>query len=352
MDHLRRGADRRQLLLERDHVRSVAIPGERGVTPRRPVRDGPAVRTCLEDGGTSDVTQRCVESSSGLDDVEPATRRVVPDTEGRCAPPIDDEPSAGGRGRPRDANDVRRTSASTTACQARRSSLMSAGLITRSPTRHAVPRPPMSRVGAALAPNAVSTSPGGGEPGVAATSGGRASGTGARGSPRHRRSGPVWTSDGWMIVDDGATSQWKRSAIDSAAIGPGGGVAGGDPHDRVEVRPHVFRVAVGRERRQHGRRRARPARRGTGAAGDIRTIPALNASPRSTRGTTRTIAYSNGLRGPGTVGLLDERARRLEPRAAGSRRTPGDARRDRAGRPRPAASRRGSRRPGLEQAPA
>src|SRR5215207_250968 len=51
-------------------------------------------------------------------------------------------------------------------------------------------------------------------------------------------------------------------------------------------------------------------------------MPALNASPRSTRGTTRTIAYSNGLRpsrpagsrGSGTVSLLDERSRILEPR--------------------------------------
>src|SRR6187200_823161 len=53
----------------------------------------------------------------------------------------------------------------------------------------------------------------------------------------------------------------------------------------------------------------------------MRTIPALNDSPRSTRGRTRTIAYSNGLRasppggscGPGTVGLRDERPWPLEP---------------------------------------
>ena len=48
------------------------------------------------------------------------------------------------------------------------------------------------------------------------------------------------------------------------------------------------------------------------------TMPALKASPRSTRGMTRTIAYSNGLRGAasrgaGTVGLLDEGAWRREP---------------------------------------
>src|SRR5450759_3503373 len=78
---------------------------------------------------------------------------------------------------------------------------------------------------------------------------------------------------------------------------------------------------------------------------DIRTMPALNASPRSTLGTTRTIAYSNGLRAAGapatsaapvsaaasaapatpatpgvasgdagTLGLLDERSRRAQPR--------------------------------------
>ena len=37
-------------------------------------------------------------------------------------------------------------------------------------------------------------------------------------------------------------------------------------------------------------------RRGTASARHIRTMPALKASPRSTRGITRTMAYSNGLR--------------------------------------------------------
>src|SRR5664280_3610494 len=31
---------------------------------------------------------------------------------------------------------------------------------------------------------------------------------------------PAWTGDGWMTVDAGATSQWKRSAGASAALGP------------------------------------------------------------------------------------------------------------------------------------
>src|SRR5829696_7844005 len=54
---------------------------------------------------------------------------------------------------------------------------------------------------------------------------------------------------------------------------------------------------------------------------DISTSPALKASPRSTRGTTRTIAYSKGLRAsgapsrePGTLCLLDEGARRRQAR--------------------------------------
>src|SRR5436309_1711105 len=54
-------------------------------------------------------------------------------------------------------------------------------------------------------------------------------------------------------------------------------------------------------------------------------MPALNDSPRSIRGTTRTIAYSKGFRGcdgrgaalssggTGTIRLLDEAARPLEP---------------------------------------
>ena len=44
-------------------------------------------------------------------------------------------------------------------------------------------------------------------------------------------------------------------------------------------------------------------------------MPALMDSPRSTRGMTRTIAYSNGSRGPDTVGLLDEWPRAGEPSA-------------------------------------
>ena len=117
-----------------------------------------------------------------------------------------------------------------------------------------------------------------------------------------------------MIVLDGATSQWNRSAGPEPGDRSGRRVAGGDPLDRVEVRPDGRRVEVGRERRQARARRARSARRGSASAGTAGSTPTLRHSPRSTRGTTRTIAYWKALRGgSGTLGLLDERARRLEP---------------------------------------
>jgi hypothetical protein len=34
---------------------------------------------------------------------------------------------------------------------------------------------------------------------------------------------PVCTADGWMIVLDGATSQWNLAVVSSAAIGPASG---------------------------------------------------------------------------------------------------------------------------------
>ena len=71
----------------------------------------------------------------------------------------------------------------------------------------------------------------------------------APGSPQR----PVCTSDGWMIVLDGATSQWKRCVASSRAIGPAVRVAGGDALDR--------RRGAAARRRGRGRARARPAAR-------------------------------------------------------------------------------------------
>ena len=62
----------------------------------------------------------------------------------------------------------------------------------------------------------------------------------------------MWTADGWMIVEDGDTSQWNRSGAESAAIGPGRGIAVRDADDEREVVAHDLRVAVRREGGEHG----------------------------------------------------------------------------------------------------
>ena len=59
---------------------------------------------------------------------------------------------------------------------------------------------------------------------------------------------PVCTADGWMIVLDGATSQWKRAVVSSAAIGPASGSPCGDSLDRLEVRSHGLGIDVGPQR--------------------------------------------------------------------------------------------------------
>ena len=125
---------------------------------------------------------------------------------------------------------------------------------------------------------------------------------------------------GCTIVLDGAVSQWKRSDGGSAAIGPPSGVAGRDALER--------RAAARARRRARSRARARPAppRRARVRAPRKPQRAAeqhdagVEASPRSTRGTTRTIAYWKSSRA-GTLGLLHPLARRLEPRAPGARRT-------------------------------
>src|SRR5262245_26277914 len=122
-----------------------------------------------------------------------------------------------------------------------------------------------------------------------------------------------------MIVDDGDTSQWKRSGIESAAIGP----ASDRPAATASTASRCCRTTSGSQsgdiatsRLSSRTTRAPRNRRGR----HMRTMPALNASPRSTLGTTRTMAYSNGTRPfdasgrAGTVRLLDERAGRLQAR--------------------------------------
>src|SRR5829696_9685491 len=118
-----------------------------------------------------------------------------------------------------------------------------------------------------------------------------------------------------MIVLDGATSQWKRSDAGSAAIGP----ASRSP---AAIRRMAWRWprtasrsasgAIARTRASSSSTRAARKRRGRQKS----TTPALTHSPRSTRGTTRTIAYWNGLAGKARLlGLGGEAARRLEPAA-------------------------------------
>ena len=58
---------------------------------------------------------------------------------------------------------------------------------------------------------------------------------------------PVWTGEVWMIVLDGATSQWKRSDWSSRATGPASASPGRDARHRVEVRAHLGGVEIGGE---------------------------------------------------------------------------------------------------------
>ena len=83
-----------------------------------------------------------------------------------------------------------------------------------------------------------------------------------------------------------------------------------DPDERVEVRRDGVRSAARRERREHGA--IEPSARGQEAPRPAQEHDAgVESSPRSIRGTTRSVAYWNGL--AGTLGLLREAARRLEP---------------------------------------
>ena len=132
----------------------------------------------------------------------------------------------------------------------------------------------------------------------------------ASGSPQM----PVCTSDGWMIVLDGATSQWKRAVMSSCAIGPARRVARGDALDRLEVGAHRVGVEVGRERGAAAARRAACARQvaerpAEDDHADVDPLAALDPRHDAERSRRRT-----GYPPTGLLGLGDERARRLEPR--------------------------------------
>ena len=127
---------------------------------------------------------------------------------------------------------------------------------------------------------------------------------------------PVWTGEHWMIVLDGATSQWKRSEAGSAAIGPAAGLA---RRDRARARRGARGRRRGRRRaraRARAPRRARRARRGSAAGGRTARRRRSRTRRARPRGTTRTIAYWNGLGGTARLlGLGGEAARRLQPPA-------------------------------------
>jgi hypothetical protein len=134
---------------------------------------------------------------------------------------------------------------------------------------------------------------------------------------------PVWTGPAWTIVLAGATSQWKRSDCGSCGDRAALRLAVGDVLDRLQQRLDLGRRRTSATARPAAPRRVACGRRGSAAGGRRSTTPALTASPRSTRGTTRSAAYWNGLTRPGTLGLL---AHRAGPRA-GWRGTPRTARR-------------------------
>src|SRR5215217_2944612 len=109
-----------------------------------------------------------------------------------------------------------------------------------------------------------------------------------------------------MIVLDGETSQWNRSPWVSAAIGP----AEESPAAMRSIASRCGRTASGSASGSSALSRAPSsavlaARYRRGRQSTI--TPAFSRSPRSMRGTTRTIAYWNGLR-DGTERLCEERA--------------------------------------------
>ena len=131
---------------------------------------------------------------------------------------------------------------------------------------------------------------------------------------------PVWTSDGWMIVLAGETSQWNRSAGSNRAIGP----AAGSP---AAIRSIASRCERTVARSRSGATAASPRlveldprpevapRPAQQDHADVELLAALDARHDADH---RVLEDVSG--GAGTLGLLDERARRREPPLAGSRR--------------------------------
>ena len=143
-----------------------------------------------------------------------------------------------------------------------------------------------------------------------------------------------------MIVDDGDTSQWNRSAIEprDRSCRP---IPVGNPHDRLEV------LADAPGRSPAPSRRARPRRAAPGAEEAPR--PRHRARTRVERLATldaRDDAHDRVLerrvrQAARARSASETNARGASRRRRGSRRTPGDGRPGRAARPRAAASRRG-----------
>ena len=78
---------------------------------------------------------------------------------------------------------------------------------------------------------------------------------------------PVCTADGWMIVLDGATSQWKRAVVSSCAIGPPSASPAAIRSIASRCARTASRSSSGAERGEPRARRAACARRGSRAAG-------------------------------------------------------------------------------------
>src|SRR6187551_1442826 len=116
-----------------------------------------------------------------------------------------------------------------------------------------------------------------------------------------------------MIVLDGETSQWKRSAWPSLAIGP----AVSSPAAIRSMASRCGRMDAGSRfgAKAASRLSSSAIRAPRKRAGrHNRTTPTLRDSPRSTRGRTRMIEYWNALRGgSGTFRLLDEGPWGFEP---------------------------------------
>ena len=92
--------------------------------------------------------------------------------------------------------------------------------------------------------------------------------------------------DGWMIVLDGATSQWKRAVVSSCAIGP----PAGSPAAIRSIASRCARTAAASSSGHSAASRAsssavRAARYCSGR--QKTTTPTLIRSPRSSRGTSR-----------------------------------------------------------------